>query len=660
MFKKYASFDEEKGEIVALLKVDQDFDPENPFCEDFSNQFWEEVIKEYNVEQNGLNAAKAQRKIRLQYIQRSVPKKEDVVEYLLKDVPEKFKSYCASNKIKNTDIKFTNLVFEINEFINLILEEDWQKVNRERRYNKLLKLSLGSRRTILHLAADQDLDMVVNTIISFYPTLVNVTTEVDGFDDNPLCFALRKFYDKTSSSLINAMDSYSVRCLFESNEMANARFFFKDYINPKQNVSMKETVLAILEKLMNPYWPFKPVNEISKEIEWYDMPKAPLSHHFYFQILDADGNGNAPKYNNGEVNKNFNHRSKSCLHLIAESASCREAIQHPVVRLLVKRKWNEYGQNLIRIYAGLYLMFLVLFSLALFIQPENKGLRYNGSLDFFRLFCEVGTLLFVIFYIFLEVDEGEKSWLIYFRDFTNYIDILGLGTILLIVPFRFAEFPRTELVISSVAYILNCMRIFQYFLVFKDFHIYYRTFRIIIIEDIIKFAALFSVIVFGFTGSAYLALKASGDLQTVGGFWSVFSKEIRGLTQAQSFTDDYSNYNVVVSIFLMANMFFTMIILINILIGQISNRYTEAQSEAKIQYDIDKTKFITKMENSRICGRLRIRYYEEGGYATNSVEEDEVIADWVAMKEKESLNEENKIKFESLRGNIKLEKKKEE
>ncbi|XP_065647760.1 uncharacterized protein LOC101236412 isoform X4 [Hydra vulgaris] len=585
--KKYGINDEEKAEILPLKKAEGDiigFDPKYPFGNpSIIPKFWEEVRDEYNAGKNGLSASQAQRKIRLFYLQQSISKNDDILVHLLRVIPDKFKS------VVNGDIKYTNLVFEINEFVILILEEDSKKERRERKYDKLLKID-SSRRTILHLAAEQDLDMVVETIILFYPSLVNVSTNIAGFNDNPLCIALSKFYDRTASLLVKSMDSYSVRCLFETNDSVEARFHFKDYIDPKESISMKLTVLAILEKLMNPYWPFQPINQADKEIEWYDMPKAPLSHHFYFQLLDGDDKGNAPENNN----KRFNYRSKSCLHLIAHSSSCREAIQHPVVRLLVKRKWNDYGQNIMR------------------------------------------------------------RWSIYFSDYTNYIDILGLGTILLIIPFRFAKLFHIEWIISAVAYFINCLRLFQYFIVIKELHIYYRTFHIIIVEDIRKFAALFLVIILAFTGSVTMALKSTAELHIVGGYWGIFFKEIRGLAESQSFSDDYSNINVIVVIFLMCNMFCTMVVLLNILIGQISNRYNEVQSMAKVQYDIDKTKFITKIDNSRLCGKLRIRYYQNGGYTTSSSEEDEVIADWVAMKENEFLKEDNKKKFESMRGNLKF------
>ena len=41
------------------------------------------------------------------------------------------------------------------------------------------------------------------------------------------------------------------------------------------------------------------------------------------------------------------------------------------------------------------------------------------------------------------------------------------------------------------------------------------------------------------------------------------------------------------------------VVLTNILIGQLSNRYSAAQEDAKVQFSIDKAKYITKVEKNR-------------------------------------------------------------
>ena len=48
----------------------------------------------------------------------------------------------------------------------------------------------------------------------------------------------------------------------------------------------------------------------------------------------------------------------------------------------------------------------------------------------------------------------------------------------------------------------------------------------------------------------------------------------------------------------MVNMLVVLIMLVNMLIAQLSWRYEQAQNDAAIQYDIDKTVMVTKLERS--------------------------------------------------------------
>ena len=74
---------------------------------------------------------------------------------------------------------------------------------------------------------------------------------------------------------------------------------------------------------MNPDWPFVPVNkddEDSEEPVYSSFPNEPLRYHFYYTMLDGDGKGRDAKNDKGNLNKDFDHRSKSCLQLLADSA----------------------------------------------------------------------------------------------------------------------------------------------------------------------------------------------------------------------------------------------------------------------------------------------------------------------------------------------------
>ena len=106
-------------------------------------------------------------------------------------------------------------------------------------------------------------------------------------------------------------------------------------------VIIQKTVLAVLDKLINPHWPYLPQSkeddENQDEIEraLSGVPDDPMNYDFFYHILEADDNGRQPKIEVAtEVDENgtpiktqtipnpkFNKKSLSCLKLIAESGN---------------------------------------------------------------------------------------------------------------------------------------------------------------------------------------------------------------------------------------------------------------------------------------------------------------------------------------------------
>ena len=86
-------------------------------------------------------------------------------------------------------------------------------------------------------------------------------------------------------------------------------------------------MVAVLDRLINPHWPFLPEKKIkySNEREqqgieraWSSLPDDPRKYHFYYHVLDADEHGRLPK-NGNEINAQFSAQSWSCLRHIAQS-----------------------------------------------------------------------------------------------------------------------------------------------------------------------------------------------------------------------------------------------------------------------------------------------------------------------------------------------------
>lgn len=58
----------------------------------------------------------------------------------------------------------------------------------------------------------------------------------------------------------------------------------------------------------------------------------------HYSMLEADQSGLTPDC------KDYHSGQQTCLQLIAQSGN-QEFISHPAVRLLVRRKWNEFART---------------------------------------------------------------------------------------------------------------------------------------------------------------------------------------------------------------------------------------------------------------------------------------------------------------------------
>ena len=96
---------------------------------------------------------------------------------------------------------------------------------------------------------------------------------------------------------------------------------------------LQQTVVAVLDQMVNPDWPYLPKRQENYETEeereaiegvWKTISDDPLNYHFYYHILDGDEGGRPPKIMASDghqqtENKYFNQKDKSCLHAIAKS-----------------------------------------------------------------------------------------------------------------------------------------------------------------------------------------------------------------------------------------------------------------------------------------------------------------------------------------------------
>ena len=67
---------------------------------------------------------------------------------------------------------------------------------------------------------------------------------------------------------------------------------------------LQKTVVAVLDQMVNPHWPYLPQRQENYETEeereaiegvWKTITDDPLNYHFYYHILDGDEGGRPPK-----------------------------------------------------------------------------------------------------------------------------------------------------------------------------------------------------------------------------------------------------------------------------------------------------------------------------------------------------------------------------
>eukprot|EP00112_Aurelia_sp_Birch-Aquarium-sp1_P007179 Seg1782.13 transcript_id=Seg1782.13/GoldUCD/mRNA.D3Y31 product="Transient receptor potential cation channel subfamily V member 1" protein_id=Seg1782.13/GoldUCD/D3Y31 len=549
------------------------------------------------------------------------------------------------------------------------------------KYSTEFSMGKGENRTVLQLCAEgfkerniakrdrieknalkksykRDFTAIAHCILGNDPGTQNMG------NPTPLELALTHRDDNMAALLIEKTRLKSrVRSLFETHGNEKQKFRFKDIID---DPSMKKTVISVLDCTVSKDWSL--VREDRKNPDGDDrfhiIADDPLRYHFSYQILDGDQEGRParlPRKRIGDTrpaqalverNEYFeNDRfqlSISCLQALCQSQH-KNAVSHPTVRSLARRKWDLYGRWRIRLYAFNYAVFLVLLTLALSLAVISKNpKRYPGKADKFRAFCELLTILVNCIYLGLEIDQLLKEGCcLYVKDYFNWVDVFGIFGILWIIPLRFAS-KRSQWIVAALAYIFNFLRIYKYLPAWKSICVYSRTLAIMIKKDLKVFATVYVIVLMTFCGATFLSLRGLAVYDensgfkgvAVSGFGDIFLRGIRALTQSEGFTSEYGAYNVFSVMIILASMFVIMIFLVNILIAQLNASYERSAKEATEEYDIAKALFVARLDNSRFrFWNPRIRYYRQGSYEYNKATIKELISKWNLLHKDNQMGE---------------------
>ncbi|XP_022799937.1 transient receptor potential cation channel subfamily A member 1-like [Stylophora pistillata] len=565
------------------------------------------------------------------------------------------KHWPASKQYKDKPDKLPGLEKLVNQFLEIMLDSELNPGNKY----ELFKDENETKKTLLHYSAEAGFLQITKTLLKKCPGLLEAATERQLIPKKkramlPVELALNAENDEVAAYLVRAMRHESVTRLFSwrPEDISNPQpslFSFQAII---ENPKMKKTVVAVLDQMVNPHWPYLPKRkdtyvsqEEKKGIEgvWKTIPEDPLNYYFHYAILDGDGGGRPPKVTLSEGhtvsdNKCFNQRDKSCLNMIAKSNN-KEALQHPVVRMLVKTKWKRYGHFFLSLQTALYAIFLLFLSFSLLYgSTKPDPTQYRGAADLWCGFCEIVTLLMAVFYMCEELNQLRIERYSYFSEWMTLFDWLGLLLVLCVIPLRFTG-NKAQWTVASLAVLFNFMRIFKFSCVTRTTGLYTKTLAKIIQQDLTRFMAVFVAIFLPFSGALFLSLRSSNQNQELSGFGDVLLSGVRALSEQRPFVADFSSFNWLSMLLMLMYMGTVLVILLNILIAQMSTTYIQAKKVARLEYDVDRILQLTRMERFPFLN-LRVKYYKEGEWISEKKLAEELLEfsedrnPWESVEEK--------------------------
>ncbi|XP_058957049.2 transient receptor potential cation channel subfamily A member 1-like [Pocillopora verrucosa] len=552
------------------------------------------------------------------------------------------KQWPNSERYKNSPEKLPGLERLINRLLDILLDSE---LNYENKYQRFRDKEDKTKKTLMHYAAELGFLDVTKTLAKKCPWLLTVATKAPLKKRGliPVEIALEAENDEVTAYLIRLMYHERAQSLFSwrpDQDITNPQPSFYTFKSIIENPKMKKTVVAVLDQMVNPHWPHLPKrketysNEEEREgVEgaWNSITDDPLDYQFYYHILDGDEGGRPPKIETSAEKKerdnpHFNWRNKSCLEVIAKSKN-KEALQHPVVRMLVKTKWNSYGHLFLSLQAALYVIFLLFLSYSLlYASTKLDPTQYRGTADLLRGICEVFTLLMVLFYMCEEINQMRLNGYSYFIEWITLFDWLGLVLILCVIPLRYIG-SKSQWLVASSAFLFNFLRILKFSCLTRTTGLYTKTLAKIIQQDLARFLAVFSVIFFPFCSALFLSLRSSRqipDNKEFSGFQSVLLRGFRALSEQRPIAEDYSTFNWLSILLMLAYMGTVIVILLNILIAQMSTTYIQAKKVARLEYDVDRILQLTRMERFPFLN-LRVKYYKKGGWISEKKLAEELL-----------------------------------
>ncbi|KAI6654349.1 Ankyrin repeat protein [Oopsacas minuta] len=402
------------------------------------------------------------------------------------------------------------------------------------------------------------------------------------------------------------------------------------------------------------------------------------------KYLDVDVHNKTP------ADCGYKKNSLYLLQRIAELAS-EQVAYHGVIRLLVDHKMRRFGYYILLIKLVSYLLFLLALSFSLIhaAHETNPMETYWKDFGHLRIISETFVLLYFLVNILTELAEFTRivistfrrlkdkrintqteiarelavsqmyytegivhqrdninsrfvssvanCFLVrvirdYLKERSNYLDLLSLFSLAILIPLRTTSQP-VQWVFATCTFLFNSLRLFNYISIIPIIGPYSNIFYKIITKDVPKFAFMFLIILFIYTGSFYIALRSPFTLQ------GLLNKSYSERTSTEkSFNDDviwilysgfrvlpesnvleqnylYNNLNWLAAGIYVTFLFLTVVVFLNVFIAQLSDRYAKVRQNAERTFAWHRLNFIVQIQKSSLlslCIDFRKKLFIEG------------------------------------------------
>ncbi|XP_078370761.1 uncharacterized protein LOC144654469 isoform X2 [Oculina patagonica] len=482
-----------------------------------------------------------------------------------------------------------------------------------------------SLNTPLHIAAKNNYVLVAEFVIERCPSMLLAT---NGQGELPVETAIRNNQDEAAAFLIRQMDHRRVKDLFRIEEQGKASL---SIVKITEEFKLQKTILAVLDCLISPRWPHPPClpSDIVPCLSWEQLQDTPTHFHVTYDILESDVNGRFPD------NPKYEFSHKSCLYNLANHChksldTVTEAIlNHAVLQLLTERKWRKYSFFWHKIRAYNYLLFICVLAGSLLFSARLSDNSYYSTPMHWKLF-DAWIIIMTLWFMCDEISEFKREPLGYIKDPWNHFDMAGYVLISLTFSLKVMGSDH-QWTFASFAFVINSLGIFKYSVRDRYLGLYVKCLGTVIYRDMPRFLYVFGIIVFTFTISYYLALKANDpttsmgthlvnnrtlrkDISCTGSIWCVTLAGVFTWLEGTSITSSFESIGWQAALLILAFMMCVTIILLNILIAQLSLTYELVQGESLHSFTALRMQTVATIEwQSRFkFWNVRKKYYVSG------------------------------------------------